>query len=124
MKRILVLDDSIEARTLISRMLQGLAEIICVSSVGEAYAALQENPPDAALVDLVLPTSSMQGDDFAELLWRAGVPTAIVTSSPELARRNAIPVIEKYNGVRAAAERLLKVRTVQFGSLHPQPSAA
>lgn len=124
MKRVLILDDSRETRTLVRRMVGDLAEIVEAESVGEAYRILTENPPDAAIVDLVLPTSVMQGDSFAELLWRVGVPAIILTSNPHLAKRNGIPVIEKFIGVRDAVAQLLRVRPVQFGNLAARPSAA
>lgn len=120
MKRILVVDDSPESRYLIGKMARGVI-VTSVESSAAALQELQDNPPDAALIDLVLPNSILQGDRLAEIFWRAGIPTVIVTSSPELAPRKGIPVIRKFEQVGQAIQRLLSVKPV---ALEPQPSAA
>jgi CheY-like chemotaxis protein len=54
--RILIVDDDDDTRELVARVLSGCgAQVVSASSAAEAWAAFENAPPDAMLVDIAMP---------------------------------------------------------------------
>jgi CheY-like chemotaxis protein len=79
---VLVVDDDVEFRRLVARMLRGLG-LTVVAEAGTCAAAradIERTRPDAALVDIGLPDGDgvVLAMEFAGLAWR---PRVVLTSS-------------------------------------------
>jgi signal transduction histidine kinase/CheY-like chemotaxis protein len=82
-KRVLVVDDDAEARTILERILKDeKADVVLASSGMEAMAAIAQTPPDLILLDLMMP--GMSGFEVVARLRAqpggAGIPVMIVSA--------------------------------------------
>jgi CheY-like chemotaxis protein len=82
-KRVLVIDDDPEARTMLSKILkEEQAEVIAASSGDEGMALIAQSPPDLVLLDLMMP--GMSGFEMVARLraqpTAAGIPVMIVSA--------------------------------------------
>ncbi len=117
--RVLVVDDSATARSILSRSLRGEPDIDVVAEAADAFSAMQlidRHRPDVITLDLELP--QMDGLAFLRLLMKQDpLPVIVVSShttagsaaSIEALRAGAIDVITKPRGateVSEVAERL------------------
>jgi DNA-binding response OmpR family regulator len=82
MRHVLVVDDEPAICELVQLALEadGSCRVTRASSAGEAVALLQRDPPDAAIIDAVLPQVS--GLQLASQFLDLGVPVLIVTGEP------------------------------------------
>jgi two-component system, chemotaxis family, protein-glutamate methylesterase/glutaminase len=112
--RVLVVDDSATARSILSRSLRGEPDIDVVAEAADAFSAMQlitQHRPDVITLDLELP--QMDGLAFLRLLMRQDpLPVIVVSShttagsalSIEALRAGAIDVITKPRGATEVAE--------------------
>jgi signal transduction histidine kinase/DNA-binding response OmpR family regulator len=82
-KRVLVVDDDPEARTMLGKILnEEHAEVVGAASGDEAMAMIAESPPDLVLLDLMMP--GMSGFEMVARLRAqpavAGIPVMIVSA--------------------------------------------
>jgi CheY-like chemotaxis protein/nitrogen-specific signal transduction histidine kinase len=82
-KRVLVVDDDSEARTMLSKILkEEHAEVIAASSGDEGMTLIAQSPPDLVLLDLMMP--GMSGFEMVARLRAqpaaAGIPVMIVSA--------------------------------------------
>ncbi len=82
--RVLIIDDSIMFRTMLSRALSEKGDIEVIGTAGDAFEAqdkIKNLKPDVLTLDVEMP--KMNGIDFLrKLLPQNPVPTIVVTSSP------------------------------------------
>ena len=112
--RVLVVDDSATARSILSRSLRGEPDIEVVAEAGDAFSAMQlitRHRPDVITLDLELP--QMDGLAFLRLLMKQDPLPVIVVSSHTTAgsassidalRAGAIDVITKPRGAAEVSE--------------------
>jgi hypothetical protein len=82
-KRVLVVDDDAEARTMLTKILkEEHAEVIAATSGDEGMALIAQSPPDLVLLDLMMP--GMSGFEMVARLRAqpaaAGIPVMIVSA--------------------------------------------
>ena len=82
-KRVLVVDDDAEARTMLTKILkEERAEVIAATSGDEGMALIAQSPPDLVLLDLMMP--GMSGFEMVARLRAqpaaAGIPVMIVSA--------------------------------------------
>lgn len=82
MQHVLIVDDEPAICELVQLALEadGSCRVSCASSVGDALAMLQRDPPDAAIIDAILP--QLSGLQLSRQFIDAGVPVLIVTGEP------------------------------------------
>jgi two-component system, OmpR family, response regulator len=82
MRHVLVVDDEPAICELVQLALEadGSCRVTRASSVGDAVALLQRDPPDAAIIDAILP--QLSGLQLASQFLDHGVPVLIVTGEP------------------------------------------
>lgn len=87
MRHILVVDNEPAICELVQLALEadGSCRVTRASGVDEAVALLQSDPPDAAIVDAILPHSS--GLQLASQALDRGVPVLIITGEPATRER-------------------------------------
>src|SRR5918994_3933183 len=112
--RVLVVDDSATARSILSRSLRGEPDIDVVAEAADAFSAMQlidRHRPDVITLDLELP--QMDGLAFLRLLMKQDpLPVIVVSShttagsaaSIEALRAGAIDVITKPRGATEVSE--------------------
>jgi len=105
MKKILLVDDSSTARSIVSRVLGDEYELSSVSSGEAALEAIQTNPPDLILLDLLMP-----GMDGCAVLRELKT------------RNNAIPVLILSADIQnSTKERILELGAVGITYKPPRP---
>jgi len=87
MRHVLVVDNEPAICELVQLALEadGSCRVSSASSVDDALALLRRDPPDAAIIDAVLPQSS--GLQLAGEILDRGVPVLIVTGEPATRER-------------------------------------
>jgi DNA-binding response OmpR family regulator len=87
MRHVLVVDNEPAICELVQLALEadGSCRVSSASSVDDAIALLRRDPPDAAIIDAILPHSS--GLQLAALALDRGVPVLIVTGEPSTRER-------------------------------------
>ena len=87
MRHVLIVDDEPAICELVQFALEadGSCRVTRASSVGEAVELLQRDPPDAVIIDAILPHSS--GLHLAGQVLDRGVPVLIVTGEPATRER-------------------------------------
>jgi DNA-binding response OmpR family regulator len=87
MRHVLVVDDEPAICELVQLALEadGSCRVTRASGVDEAVALLQRDPPEAAIIDAILPHSS--GLQLASQVLDRGVPVLIVTGEPAMRAR-------------------------------------
>jgi two-component system chemotaxis response regulator CheB len=118
--RVLVVDDSATARSILSRSLRGEPDIDVVAEAADAFSARQlvaQLKPDVITLDLELP--QMDGLAFLRLLMKQDPRPVIVVSSHtapgsawsiEALRAGAIDVIPKPRGAAEVAEVAVRLK--------------
>ena len=95
MKRVLVVEDDRATLDLVAFFLRQSG--YAVETAADGAAALEKmrrTPPDAVLLDLVLPDMGAEALATAcrQVAWPSGVPVALMTCSPERAALDDLPV--------------------------------
>lgn len=87
MRHLLVVDDEPAICELVQLALEadGSCRVTRASSVSEAVALLQRDPPDGAIIDAILP--QLSGLQLASQFIDRGVPVLIVTGEPATRER-------------------------------------
>lgn len=68
-KKVLVVDDQAELRHLVKFTLRSRYKVVEAANAGEAYDMIQAEPPDAVVLDVMMP-GSMNGFQLCEKLRR------------------------------------------------------
>jgi CheY-like chemotaxis protein len=96
---LLVVEDDLDIREAITDILQDAGYRVALATNGaEAWDYLQNNPPPALmLLDLLMPV--MSGAQLLDRLRGAdgqvGIPTILMTASPQWANQPALPILIK-----------------------------
>lgn len=134
MTRILVVDDELAIRTLVSDVLSDAGYVVATASNGaDAMAAIESARPDVVLLDLVMP--GMDGWSFLRT-WQEsavlrGLPIGVMSAAPEgyraLSSHGSIRFIPKPFDVQDLLDmvgELATHSTVRYSVLHPGLSRA
>jgi CheY-like chemotaxis protein len=129
-KKVLIVDDDLEARILLTRILSDEhAEVIVSTSGDEAMAMIAQTPPDLVLLDLMMP--GMSGFEVAARLrarpQTADIPVMIV-SAKELTPEDAMTLGDNVQRFVAKGtvdrEGLVNAVRQLIGQSKPQGAAA
>jgi DNA-binding response OmpR family regulator len=95
MKRILVVEDDRATLELVAFFLRQTGYALETATTGAvALEEMRRTPPDAVLLDLVLPDmrASALAAACRQVAWPSRVPIALMTCSPERAALDDLPV--------------------------------
>ncbi len=105
MQKLLLVDDSSTARTIVSRVLGDAYELAYESNGEAALAAIQANPPDLVILDLLMPGM----DGFTVLKELKAI-------------HNTVPVLVRSADIQnSTKERVLARGAVGIASNPPRP---
>lgn len=97
-KRVLVIDDEVDVRTVVQRCLEDLAgwEVMTAASGQEGLVQVVADPPDAILLDIMMP--EMNGIDFLQALRTQpeglSVPVVLLTAKVSLTQDSTFPPLD------------------------------
>jgi CheY-like chemotaxis protein len=107
MKKVLLVDDSATARSIVSRVLGTNYELVDVSSGEDALVAIEQSPPDLIILDLLMPGM----DGFA-----------VLAALKE--RSNHIPVLVLSADIQhSTRERVLALGACNIVNKPPRPDS-
>jgi two-component system, chemotaxis family, chemotaxis protein CheY len=130
MKRILVVDDDPAVRNMLTEVLQERYAVIEASNGAEALDAMRQGPPDAVVLDMVMPV--MDGWTFLRAYRTqprfAQVPVMVVSAEPtacedsrRLGAQACVPKPFDLDSLASALDRLVGGTT--WGSLEDPPAS-
>lgn len=133
MRRIVLADDTVDLRVLLTRALEAFGGFVVVGEAGngrEAVALVEQLQPDAILLDLSMP--ELDGLEAIPLLVEASPDTAIVvlsgfdarTFADEALARGAAAYVQKGTPLREVHRTLILACGGEAEDAQPRPSAA